>query len=355
MTELIKIDKAMVESFEINLLDVQKMVDEYQKLALKSDDKESYKVCRTALTVCVRNRTSIDKRRKGLNTEDQDRIKKRNGVAKQLTDLISPAETHLFKLVKGEDSRIEEIKAEIARKEQARVDEIQERISWITSLTASLHMQPNVEELEEILRRLEVMEITPDIFMEFTALANESKHEVRLTLLKALDARKEFEAQEQALRAQNEEIEKQKAELEARAKEQEQKQAEIDREEQDLLQKKSLQEAHEQRVKLEKEAKEKAEKEAKEKLEKVLSEEKIKKYIAEKEKEEQEQREKVEKERQEALLPDTEKLNYWIDETEIAFSKTLLLKNSNAIDAQRSIKAKGDGFIKYARERINEL
>ena len=147
MTDLIQIDKAMVESFEINLLDVQKMVDEYQTLTLTPEDKESYRVCRTALTVCVRNRRSIDKRRKELNTEDQDRIKKRNGVAKQLTELISPAEKHLEVLVKGEDDRVAKIKAEKAQREQERVDAIQEKIAEITSLTASLHLQPDVEQL----------------------------------------------------------------------------------------------------------------------------------------------------------------------------------------------------------------
>jgi len=335
MKDVIKIDMAMVKTFEINLKDVQAMVKEYQKLTLKPDDKESYKACREALTTCVRNRTSIDKRRKELNTEDQNRIKKRNDVARQLTELISPAENHLSKLVKGEDNRVAEIKAEKARKEQARVEEIQEKIAEIISLTSSLHLQPSVNELNDILSKLESIQITPEIYQEFTPQASASRDEVRITITKALDARKEFELKEQALREENEKIEKEKKELKEKARAQKEAQQKIDADKEKLAIEKGVQKKLEEQAERDKEEMLKAEQEAQER---VLQEEK-------------------DRERLEALKPDKDKLHQWFDQVEHEINKSFAtnLNNTNAIDVHRKIIAKSDEFVRFARKKINDL
>ena len=118
-TQVVKIDTEIAKAFKVNIEEVQSMVKEYQKLTLIPEDEKSYKVCRVALTSCIRTRTGIDKRRLSLNSDDQERIKSRNTAAKQLTAIIAPAEDHLAGLVKGEDDRITAIKAEEDARQEA--------------------------------------------------------------------------------------------------------------------------------------------------------------------------------------------------------------------------------------------
>ncbi|MEA3436552.1 MAG: hypothetical protein U9R43_08800, partial [Thermodesulfobacteriota bacterium] len=116
--EVVKIDTGIAEAFKINITEVQDMVEKYQELTLIPEDEDSYKICRVALTSCIRVRTGIDKRRKELNSKAQNEIKARNTAAKQLTAIIDPAETHLSALVKGEDNRIKAIEAEKEKRQQ---------------------------------------------------------------------------------------------------------------------------------------------------------------------------------------------------------------------------------------------
>ena len=126
--EVAKINPAITKAFKVNIAEVQSMVEKYQELILIPEDESSYKICRKALTSCIRTRTGIDKRRKELNKKAQADIKDRKTAADRLTAIIEPAETHLTGLVKGEDGRIaaiEEEEKEAQRKiNQARVDEL---------------------------------------------------------------------------------------------------------------------------------------------------------------------------------------------------------------------------------------
>ena len=127
-TQVVKINAGIAKAFKVNILEVQGMVKKYQELTLIPEDEDSYKICRKALTSCIRTRTGIDKRRKELNKKAQTEIKGRNTAAGQLAAIIEPAETHLTGLVKGEDGRIAAIKEEEKEAQrkinQARVDEL---------------------------------------------------------------------------------------------------------------------------------------------------------------------------------------------------------------------------------------
>lgn len=302
MTELIKIDTEMVGTFGVNIKDVQKMVQEYQKLSLTVGDKESYGVCRAALTTCVRNRTSIDKRRKELNEEDQARIKKRNGVAKQLTELISPAESHLTNLVKGEDNRIVEIKAEKERMEFERIKGIRTKIADIASLSAAVTINSSVEKLNNVLTRLDAIEIIPDEYMELTSEANQVKHDVHIDIQRAILARKKFDAEDAARVAENERLAKERDELEKVKAEQEARQKSID----DAAATLDAEKERMEREEFERKAKENAQ-------EKLLWEQK--------EKEDREKAEAEERARVKALEPDKSKLGYWLERIEIAIDE----------------------------------
>ena len=119
--EVVKIDTKITKAFKVNILEVQNMVKKYQELTLIPEDEDSYKICRKALTSCIRTRTGIDKRRKELNKKAQTEIKGRNTAAGQLTAIIEPAEIHLTGLVKGEDGRIAAIEEEEKRKEHEKI------------------------------------------------------------------------------------------------------------------------------------------------------------------------------------------------------------------------------------------
>jgi|GEM_PF-6418605 len=119
--EVVKIDTKITKAFKVNILEVQNMVKKYQELTLIPEDEDSYKICRKALTSCIRTRTGIDKRRKELNKKAQTEIKGRNTAAGQLAAIIEPAEIHLTGLVKGEDGRIAAIEEEEKRKEHEKI------------------------------------------------------------------------------------------------------------------------------------------------------------------------------------------------------------------------------------------
>jgi hypothetical protein len=78
-------------------------------------DEEKVKESRTARLALVKVRTSIEKKRKELNEEDQQKIADRNSAAKVLTALVTPTETLL--LEKEKEAEIADNKRKEALKE----------------------------------------------------------------------------------------------------------------------------------------------------------------------------------------------------------------------------------------------
>ncbi len=284
--EITKIDTEIAKTFDVDIPEVQNMVKEYQKLTLVPDDSDSYKVCRKALTACVRTRTGIDKRRLELNSDDQKKIKKRNSAAKDLTALIGPAEDHLSGLVKGEDARKAEIEAE---KEAAEKKLIQDRVDSLLKVGATMDY-------------FDVASMSNDEFdVLFTKMMDE--HNAELERLKkeadelkaiAKKEKADREAEAQLLADEGERLEKIRIEQEA-------KEAEI-KEEQDKFnaEKKAAQDAKDREA-----------------LEKRLAEEAIVKAKAEAEEEariadDAERWAKDEARRKADLLPDIEKVHAWV-------------------------------------------
>lgn len=247
--EIIKIDKSITEAFKINIIEVQDMVKKYQTLELVPEDEESYKICRTALTSCIRVRTGIDKRRKKLNKDAQDEIKDRNAAAKLLAAIVEPAETHLTALVKGEDKRKEAIEA--AEKEK------QHKIT-----------QGRIDELFKVGCVMQYLDIATMTDEEYADLLEGKTQEY--------EAEQEKKAKEEADRkAEEERLAKQKAAQNAKeaelkkqaddiAKREKAIQDEKDRVAQEAADKKAAEEA---KIQADKDAAEKAEREAKEKAE----------------------------------------------------------------------------------------
>lgn len=302
--EIIKIDTEVAEAFKINIMEVQDMVKEYQQLTLIPKDDDSYKVCRAALTNCIKTRTGIDKRRLKLNEEDQERIKGRNSAAKQLTAIITPAEDHLTSLVKGEDNRIQAIKDEEERLEREKIEK-------------------RIDALQEYRVTLPYMEIAAMTDPEFSEVLAKEKEA--------------YEAEEARI-AEEESMRKLEAEgLEKVRGEQIAKEAELAKIQADLAIKEKILEDERQAIEnakwaaIEKQKREKFEIEMKEKAH-------IEAQADAKEKVEREAREKIAREeaeikktaRKAALAPDKDKLLIFADQTRDLTAGKLTLKSKEA-------------------------
>jgi len=287
-TQVVKIDTEIAEAFKIDIFKVQQMVKGYQTLTLEPEDEESYKICRTALTSCIRTRTGIDKRRLALNKDDQDRIKKRNEAGKVLIAIIEPAESHLSGLVKGEDNRIKAIEAEEAEKErkknQARVDALQK--------------------VNCVMPFIELSTMGDDEFQCLLGDKTFEFEEAEREKAEAEAAEKKRLAKEAADRkAEDERLKKERAAQDAERERLEKIQADLN------AQARAIQDEKDRLAKAEsdKKAAEEAEVQAKKDAEDLA------KHQA-KEKVEEEENAKAEAARQEALKPDKEKIENWFEQ-----------------------------------------
>jgi len=305
-TQVVKIDTEIAEAFKIDIFKVQQMVKGYQTLTLEPEDEESYKICRTALTSCIRTRTGIDKRRLALNKDDQDRIKKRNEAGKVLIAIIEPAESHLSGLVKGEDNRIKAIEAEEAEKERKKRDK---RFDDLFAIGVSMPIMEIA-----VLTDDEFQCLLDDKTFEFEEAEREKAEaeaaEKKRLAQEAADRKAESERLEKervAQDAERERLEKIAADLAAADKV---RQAELDAKQADLdAQTKALEDEKNRLAKAE--ADKKAAKEAE--IQAAKDAEDLAKHQA-KEAAEAEEKAKVKAERQEMLKPDKEKIENWFEQ-----------------------------------------
>lgn len=104
---------------------IQKMSDEYLPLKIEGlKDKEGYAKVHAARMVVKGKRIEVEKTRKELKEDSLAFGRTVDAEAKRITGLLKPIEDHLS----AEEGRIDEIKAEIKRKEEvAKRREIEER------------------------------------------------------------------------------------------------------------------------------------------------------------------------------------------------------------------------------------
>lgn len=272
-------------------------------------NKEGYEECRQGIAELRTLRTGLDKARKGLNADDQARIKFRNDEAKRITGELVSLEDPL-KAAKFDIDEKAEREAEAARKvEEERIAEIHAHMGLMTSIR-SAHAGMTVATLSRFIddNRTAYNDFDWQEFKE-AALAEHDRIHNHLALVlqerKAFDAeqadleeKKKAMAEEQAKldaqkKAQDEELAKQKAELDAQQRkvdEERQEAARVMQAAQDKA------EAEKRRQEAEKAAKEREEAE---KAEAVKQEAKRLEF------------EKIDAARQESLKPDKEKLKDW--------------------------------------------
>lgn len=204
---------AIVEQYPVLLDDINKMIVEYQAIAVVPGDTASYKEARAACTTLVHTRTAIEAKRKDLLRDYRNNV---NQVADALLAPLTPVENRLKAELKAEDDRKADIRAEAERVEKERVDAIKASIFKLVNLANA-----QGKTSEQIIKRIEAIEThetTEQTYSEFMAEAILAKATTLKTLRDALAEREKVEREEAAHKAEAERLEHIFLEQEAESK-----------------------------------------------------------------------------------------------------------------------------------------
>lgn len=302
-TAVVSYEQKAVSEFSITPAEVAEKAKEFLALKVLQDDAKTYKTAREALTLCVSYRTSTDKRRKELGEDARKWINTVNQAQRNLIAPLAPAEEYLRTELQIEDGRQKAVKAEKARKERERVEAIRAKIAGI-KLMVFESPGKNAQQIQDLIAENSFIEVTEDVFQEFTEEAQRVLTETTTALNSALQARIKWEEEQAERHAEADRLRKIRVEQEAEAAKQATERAKLEAEKKALEDAKRAEQERKDREEFEKRAKEEAriqaEKDAKEKAEREVRETKAR-----------EEKEAAEKARAEALKPDKEKLVAW--------------------------------------------
>lgn len=312
MTQLVEQEMQLVP---YNLEDkaVEELKSKYMDVTIPPDDRQAYAMVMGGLRECREVRLAIDEWHKDKKAWIVKAGKYYDGEKRRIHGLLAPVEDHLKAVRQTEDDRKEAIKAEKDRIEQNRIDGIREKISMIQRY-GLLDPMMSAEIIKERLAELEKIQITEEIFQEFTSEAQKVFDGVFSNVHNSLIARIKWEKEEKARKEEAERLDKQKAE-------QEEAQRKIDAD-------KTAIQAEKDKI-----ARDKRESEIKEKARNdALQEAKEKAESDEKERIAKEKAKAKEKDRKESLRPDKDKI--------IAFASVILNLNApelKSIEATRIV------------------
>lgn len=362
--ELIVANEKALAEFELTPAKVSQMAAEYMHLTVPEGDKDAYKIARAALTICVKARTGTDARRKDLGSEAREWLADVAEAARALVEPLIPVESHLKAEVYNEDTRLKEKKAEKARKEFERVEEIREKIKGILGLNAFMNQQTTSEDMHAALTNAEAIEITEEEYMEFAFEAQKTKETVCAELVKAIEIRDAFESEEaakeaeekrkaDARKAEEERLATERAEIDRLKAEQDERQKAIDEEQEKVDAEKNRLELQE----IERQANVKAAAEAEAITKKAQEDAKAKLEQEAREKEGREKAEAKAEAEKDERRPDKEKLDRWLDQMALVLfdHPEEGLKNFEAQKAFNVIYERLDGALKYSKNLIENL
>lgn len=205
-------EKALA-SYEITPEEVARKAKEYMALKVLPEDAKSYQVARSALTMCVSTRTSVDKRRKELGEDSRKWVAAVNQAAKDLLAPLAPAEDHLRGELDLEDGRRKEVKAEKERIEKARIDGIKAKITSISSNILLIRGKDS-QALMTMLDNVSTIQID-GLYQEFEAEARKALDDVKATLNLVIVDQVNREIQEATQKEEAARLAKQREEQEA--------------------------------------------------------------------------------------------------------------------------------------------
>jgi len=308
--ELVKFDieTAVITALDAEYKEVQKITDAKSK-TIVAEGRRKYRELRLAVVDGHK-----DEKREAL-----DHCNFLDAEKRRILGLLAPGESHL-------DDIWQAHKDEIDRKERERIEAIQEKINGIRHLGAVYNLASS--HIEERLVIVKDMQVSEDVYMEFTNQAIQTHKDSVSALEQALAERLQFEKEEAERKAETERLETQRKEQEvaqakidraneAAAKRQAEddarmaaKQAKIDEENRIIKEEfaklaadKKVEEDRKEREEFKRQAKIQAENEAKKEIERH-----------ERERLEKEEAQAKEKTRQAEMAPDREKLIKFADE-----------------------------------------
>ena len=156
-------------------------------------------------------RVSADKERAARKAPLLEIGRLLDAKAKELVALSKPYEEHHDAVIKAEEARKAEEKAEKERIERERIARIHEYIADINAIPSKL-VGKSAEAIRTALSEAEAMEIGIDVFADFTGTAMQARLFAVAKLIPMLAAQEEHEAEQARLKADREELVRQQAE-----------------------------------------------------------------------------------------------------------------------------------------------
>lgn len=187
-------------------------------LTTTKGDKEA----RGARLELVTLRTSLEAQRKEIKAPALALCERIDAEAKRITGEIKELEVPIDALIKADEKRRADEKAERERNERERVDAIKQRMAAIRSVPMEMVGKPSGE-IREALDELSAMVVDAALFEEFELQAQGDRADAVKALTKMIDLMTAQEAESARLLAEREELARQQAEqrrieVEAKAK-----------------------------------------------------------------------------------------------------------------------------------------
>jgi len=160
-------------------------------------------------------RTDLERRRKELKAPLLEAGRIVDTEAKRITGELSALEEPIDAQIVNEEQRKEAERAAKERAERDRVDSIQTRIRWFTEQVAAAARVITARDVEAIIGRVELVDVTDSTFAEFTASADDAKRGA-LQELRAMElAAANRVAEAERITAERAELDRQRAEHDA--------------------------------------------------------------------------------------------------------------------------------------------
>ena len=300
MTKELTIQQRASAALSIHHTELQLMeMAEKTSDIIEIKDKADYQLVKSSAIALRDVRISIEKAGKVARDDANNFSKAVLEEQRRLVGIIGDEETRLKELRQEVDGAAAKVKAEAARKEEARIEDIQENIATIHRLTDGL-INATADEINS--RIISARSVDIAAYDEFDVAARYAKDFVVKALEEAMQARLELESQKAEQARVAEQQAEEQARLDAQREKLEEEQERIDSEERERVEKLKEEERKEsiakQKAEQEKLAKERIERE------KAQAVEDEKKRVA---------AAKAEEERQISLMPAKEKLASWAE------------------------------------------
>lgn len=308
---------------EYNVTDtmLSELKDRYGNMLLDIDDELGLKEkLKPGLRELQQIRTGVEKKRKELNADAHEWIRRVNAEGSRITDFIKSLEEPMKANRKEIEAELDRRKREKEEAERKRVETIKFAIAEIDKMAESLGMSDSAE-IKSRIEHLNRIEVSEESFAEFVIEAEEARDGALVDCRALLVKREAFEGEQKRLKEEAERQRKEREEMEAQRREIEEAKRKL-REEQEKIEAVKREAERKERERLEAIEREKAEEKALQEAVALAEKQKreAEERAAQKAKQEQEERERREAEEAKRIAtikeaaPSVPLIVRWLDE-----------------------------------------